>query len=249
MALLLCLSFVFIAIAPGTSEAGIPTFDATNLIQNILTVLQEIMSVVNQGTQISNQAQQIANQVKSLSTLGDGLFNELNGLSNSNISDLDRLLSQARGIQFNVGQVNSEFDAMFPQGTDWDTIPINQFGSEFDRWNQNLSDSAKFSMNAQIIVNRVRENYNRMEQILNQSRGADGEVRQIQAANQSLALISSQLGDVTQTLAAGQRVTSTAVAASAAEKRAQAEAAGRLRDNYANKGPAPSKYTSINSLP
>lgn len=246
LALFLCFSMALVAGSPTQSgAAGIPVMDLTNFTQNLISALQNIMSVVNDATRAANQGRQISNQVKSLTTLGGGLFNTVNGLANSNITELDSLVSTAQGINFNAGQVNTQFDTMFPQGTTWSNIPIDQFGGEFNRWTQNLSDAAKFSMQAQTVVNRVRENYRRMTQILNQANGAEGEVRQIQAANQSLGVVSSQLGDITQTLVAGQRVTSTTAAVAAAEKAAKHEAKARLRSGYADKGPAASTHGSL----
>lgn len=242
VAMLICLS----VLAPTTSAfAGIPVMDLSNFAQNLIAAIQSILSVINDGTQLVNQGRQISNQLKSLDSLGSSMFGTVNALSDSNVRDLNDLLSNAQSIKFNANQVGAQFDSMFPPETEWSSVPIEQYGSEFDKWNNDLSDAARFSMHAQTVVNRVRDNYGRIKQILDQSDGADGEVRQIQAANQSLAVVSSQLGDITQTLVAGQRVTSTTAAVAASEKRAKAEASGRLRKDYTDVGPNPAVVSSL----
>lgn len=232
---------------PATAAAGIPVMDLTNFAQNLISAIQSILSVINDGQQLINQGRQISNQLKSLDNLGSSMFNSVNSLADGNVQDLNDLLLEAENIKFNANQVGTQFDAMFPPQTEWSSVPIEQYEPEFNKWNNDLSDAARFSMKAQTVVNRVRDNYDRIRQILNQSNGADGEVRQIQAANQSLAVVSSQLGDITQTLVAGQRVAATTAAVAASEKRAQAESSKRLWTDYAEKGPNPTVVTELQS--
>jgi len=61
-------------------------------------------------------------------------------------------------------------------------------------------------------------------------------VRQLQLANQQLALIHQELGNLVQTLTTASRVNANMAAASSGEKMLIREAKARRRDGYTNMG-------------
>lgn len=206
-------------------STGIPVFDGGNFSQNIISALQSIQQVYNQVTQLQNQATQIQYKLKSLKTLGSGSFNQLNGLLNGNINDLGAFLSSVNGIGYTLGSIRNQYDALFPQGTKWENVKMSEYSKYFGDWNDEVTNSARSSMEAQSVLSRLQSNYQQMIGILSQSRSADGEVRQLQASNEMLSVIGTQMGDLTHTMAATGRVIATAEAAGAAEKRASQRAA------------------------
>ncbi|SPD72440.1 putative Conjugal transfer/entry exclusion protein-like protein [uncultured Desulfobacterium sp.] len=255
-------AFVFLFLACSYSRAyaaGIPVMDLTNFVENLITATQQIQSVIKQAEQISNEVKQISNQVtqignqdfqislqqQSLRLMGSPQYNELLQIADQNIQAIQDLTSMAQELGFNVSQVRDQFDAIFPSNSDWQNMPITQFKDEFRQWDRNLLESAKMSADAQTIINRVSSNYDTINDILRQSQSADGEVRQLQVSNQGLALLSSQLGDITRTLVAEQRVASMAAATAASQMAAQQQAGTRLRNGYGDMGPEPQRLAEF----
>jgi P-type conjugative transfer protein TrbJ len=238
---LICLFIIPAPAHPG----GIPVFDAANLTQNVQAVIQAIQSVYNQTTQIQNQARQIEYKLRSLKTLGAGSYDQLNGLLNGNIHDLGTLLGTLRSIGYTYGSVRNQYDAIFPQDTAWERIRLSEYGNYFKSWNSEVSNSARTAMEAQSVLDRIQANHQQAIGILSQSRNSDGEVRQLQASNEMLSVLSAQMGDMTQTMSATGRVIATAEAASAAEKRASRRAAELSMQGYTSSSEVAPAYNKL----
>lgn len=247
LTLALFLACLVLISAPAYS-GGIPVFDAVNLMQNILGVLQEIQTVSNEATQIQNQMRQIQYKEQSLQTLGSGSYDQLNGLLNSNIRDLDAFLRNLNSIGYSLGGVRGQFDSIFPQDAAWDKVRLSDYGDYFKDWNREVTNSSRSAMEAQSVLSRVRQNQRQAIDILSQSRGANGEVRQLQASNEMLSVIAGQMGDMTETMAATGRVIATADAASAAEKRASRRAAEVAMRGYTTSTEVKPKYDKLPTL-
>ncbi len=240
--LLLVISLIFLLSQNTTRAGGFPVVDITNLTQNLISATNAVQQVAHDVTQITNQVQQIQYQVQSLQTLGEGSFEQLTGNLEMQLGELDLLYRSVDGISFQLNQVQEQYNNLFPASGVANT---DNYVNYFQAWQQELSDSALTAMKAQATINRISQSNMEARTILIQSKNAAGEVRQLQATNEMLSVLSHQMGEVTQTLSASGRVTATAAAVNAAEKQAQMRAKQRLIENYSDKGPPPVRYTRL----
>lgn len=214
------------------AASGFPVIDISNLTQNLLTAAQTL--------------QQLENQIRQMQTYTSSSYYGVNSALGNNYNDLGTLLGQVRGISYNLGNIQRQYEQVFPNQTQWDNIDPTQYGQYYKGWNSELSNSASTAMQAQGVITRIQGNNVRAQEILAQTDGADGEVRQLQAQNQMLGLMSSQLNDVNTTLATSARVTATAAAVSAGTKQNERSTAEMLRKNYTDLGTPPMQ---LNRLP
>ncbi|WGO96436.1 hypothetical protein QCD61_28145 (plasmid) [Pseudomonas viciae] len=210
------------------NATGIPVVDVANLSQTMITALNAVTSVANQAVQIANEVKMIQNQLQSLSMLGNSSFGVLNSNLNNQLSQLDGVLSTVKGVGFQINNVDNQFRTMFPEGTDWSTKDVSQYGGYFEKWSAQVQDSAKTAMQSQGVIENVRRNNLEASNILSQAKGADGEVRQLQAVNQMLGVLAGQMSDMTVALTAGGRSSASIAAAGQAERDAQRA----LMDNF-----------------
>jgi P-type conjugative transfer protein TrbJ len=201
------------AIPVNQSLAAVTVIDLSNLKQNTLTA-------VRTAQQIQNQLTMISNQVKTLTTLPTATFSQIKGIYDGNMRELNSIISDVKGISFDLDQIGSQYDQLYPQGQ-WSMMSTGQYADFFRKWNVELANAAKTAMKAQAVLDRSQDYMNETIDILNRSAGADGEVRQLQSTNQMLGIVSAQLGGLTENLATSTRIT----AMMAAEEAQQREAA------------------------
>jgi P-type conjugative transfer protein TrbJ len=106
----------------------------------------------------------------------------------------------------------------------------------YGRWQNELQNSAQIAMRAQANAAQLEQNARAATSLLQASRSADGEVRQLQTIVQMLSVVQSQLTTLTQTISAAERVNSNMAAAAAGEKLMEREARRRRRTNYTTRG-------------
>jgi conjugal transfer/entry exclusion protein len=107
-------------------------------------------------------------------------------------------------------------------------------------------DDALVAMSAQTQIDLLKRQNDVMMDILRQSQGANGELRQLQLINQSLAKIHDRLGTVVEVLATSQRVTAALAASASGQNLMIRESKQRRLDGYTNRG-RPSRV--LNRLP
>lgn len=207
---------------------GIPVIDVS-------AIAQMITQVANQMEQISNQVQMIENQARTLQTLGGGSFGELNGNLSQQVGQLNAVMNRVQGIGYQLGGIEQEFNQLFPPGTNWQSVPTQDVAPYYQRWSSQLQDASRTAMDSQGVVRNVQRNVSAAQGILADAQASDGEVRQLQATNEMLALLATQLGDMTMTMATTGRVT--ASAAAAAQTRSDVEA--ELQRRFLNPPPVP----------
>jgi type IV secretion system protein TrbJ len=204
--ILLSISLAFFFFGSNVIYAQWTVFDPVNLIQNILSVLHEAEANIQLATQIENE-------IKSLKLLGASTFADIQGILNNNINDLKSLVTDVQGIGFTIKNINTQYDAIFPDNASWDAVKLSNYPAYARDWNNKTTSSIKDAMKAQSILSRIIDTNNNVMSILSDVSGSDGQVRQLQASNQILVQMSSQLGDITQSLAVTSRMTATALAA------------------------------------
>jgi len=245
----LCTIMIIPFLSYKIQASGIPVVDIASLTQALQSAINQGTQIANQASQISNQIQSIQNQIRSLETLDKTNFDILNTNFSQQFSQISSVLSAANYVGFDLANVRSQFEALFPSGTDWETIDSSQYQDFYRQWNNTLSDSAKVAMEAQATIRQIQQRNTDAQNILSSVSEADGEVRQLQANNQMLSVMSQQIGDLNQTMATSGRISATLAAKSAAEYEAKRKAKISLMNNYPARGERIAPPPVISKLP
>ncbi|NTV61771.1 MAG: conjugal transfer protein [Chlorobiaceae bacterium] len=206
------------------ATAAMTVIDISNLKQNTLTA-------VRTAQQIQNQLTMISNQVKTLTTLPSSTFGQIKGIYDSNMRELNGIIDDVSGISFDLNQIGSQYDQLYPQGQ-WSNMSSGQYADILQKWNTELANAAKIAMKAQSTLSRSQDYTNETIDILNRSSGADGEVRQLQSTNQMLGIVSAQLGGLTENLATSTRITAMMAAEEAQRREASAAWSTKLMKGF-----------------
>ncbi len=174
---------VLVGLTAGPAHA-MSVFDASNFTQNLLTATRTLQQVNNQIKQLQNEALMLQNQARNLRSLD---FNALNDLRVA-LAATDRLIAEARGLAFQVTQVETQFATLYP-----DTYARTVTGSQLltdarEHWRNSL-EALRTAVRVQA---QVQENFRTDESVLGdlvtRSQGAAGALEAAQAGNQLLAL-------------------------------------------------------------
>jgi P-type conjugative transfer protein TrbJ len=193
-------ALVMAAVTSSTpAHAQFTVFDPTNYSQNILTAARTLQQINNQITMLQNQAMSLANQGKNLATI---TFPELQAITQT-IQQIDRLMGQARGIQYRVANLDEQFRAMFPTSFD-KALTNNQHVVDARARLDTSMDAYKQTMTVQAqVVENIAADEATLSGIVSRSQAAEGALQASQATNQLLALLAKQQFQL-QTLMAAQ---------------------------------------------
>jgi len=239
--ILLLLLFVIFSFGSNRLYAQWTVIDPSNLIENILSVLEEVEANINLVNQIENQ-------LKSLQRLGSSSFSAIQDILNNNTNDLEDLIAAVKGIGYLIDSINSEYDAIFPDNDGWDAEKLSNYPAYARDWNNKTTSSIKDAMKAQSVLSRIKDTNNNVISILSEVSGADGEVRQLQAMNQILSQMSSQLSDIAQTMAVTSRMTATALAAEESHKAASRQIIDNSLATFGEKDATKPAYGTLPKL-
>lgn len=200
-----------------------------------------LAELISQGLTMASQLEQLQSQVRymeqTLRQLDPTSFNNLLNTFNTLRWNYESLAGQIQTISFTARSVQSDFNRLFPKDKNaWTKVRSADFDSHYTSWQTEISNSALVAMSAQTQIDLVRRQNDGMTDILRQSQGANGELRQLQLINQSLAKIHDRLGTVVEVLATGQRVTAALAAAMSGEKLMIRESKQRRLDGYTSRG-------------
>lgn len=226
---------VLVTIPVNEAMAALTVIDLSNLQQNTLTA-------VRAAQQIQNQLSMISNQVKTLTMLPGETFGAVKGIYEGNLRELNGIIADVKGISFDLNQISSQYDQLYPQGQ-WSNMSTGQYADIFQKWNTELANAAKVAMKGQSVLDRSQDYNNEAIAILNRSSGADGEVRQLQSTNQMLGIVSAQLGGLTENLATSSRITAMMAAEEAQRREASAAWSAQLLEGLG------SHDTTIHGVP
>jgi P-type conjugative transfer protein TrbJ len=216
--MLSCVGPVGMVVALTPAAAQFTVFDPSNYSQNLLTAARTLQQVNNQIQSLQHEATMIMNQAKNLSRID---FPELQQL-NQTIQQIDQLMSQARGIGYRVGNVDTEFQRLFPHSLN-EALTTN--ARVVDAKARLDASMAAFNQTMQVqaqVVGSVNADSGLLAAIVEKSQGAEGSLQAQQASNQLLALAAKQQFQIQNMMAAQYRAE-----ALEAARRVQAEADAR----------------------
>jgi len=126
----------------------------------------------------------------------------------STIQRTQQLLSQAQGVVYNVSNIQSQFQSLYPNGYTGSTSSAQLIANAQARWQNTLSGYQDALKTQATVVGNLNTTQTQVSALVSSSQGATGALQATQAGNQLLALQSQQLADVTALLAAQGRALS-----------------------------------------
>ena len=162
--------------------------DPTNLAQNLMTAANTLEQINNQIKQLQNQAQSLMNQAKNLTNLDFSALNELRAA----LSATNQLIQQAQGLAFNVQQMETQFQQLYPESFSATVSSGQMVLDARKRWTNSL-DALRTATKVQSqAVQNFASDESTLTDLVNRSQSAVGALQATQATNQLLALQARQ---------------------------------------------------------
>ncbi|MFC4922723.1 P-type conjugative transfer protein TrbJ [Delftia deserti] len=162
--------------------------DPTNLVQNTLTAVRTLEQINNQIRQLQNEAQMLINQARNLASLP---FNVVSRLR-SNLALTQRLIAQAKGLAYDVTNMNQMFQRLYPEQYAATVGGDQMYKDAQERWKNTLNGlQTAMQMQAQASEN-LNDDEGVLADLVSQSQSAVGALQAMQATNQLLALQAKQ---------------------------------------------------------
>ncbi|MGY4259143.1 P-type conjugative transfer protein TrbJ [Bradyrhizobium sp. USDA 4516] len=192
-------------------------FDPSNYSQNLLTAARALEQINNQVRSLENQAQSLLNQAKHLASLPTSVLGQLT----STIGRMNSLITQAKGISFDVQKTQQDFAQLYPRQYGAATSSDRMVQDATARWNNSYEGLNQALMIQSAIVSNLDQDGQTLRTLMANSSAAVGSLQAQQSGNELLALQIKQ-ALLTQALLATQARAETL---RAAEERASAAAA------------------------
>ncbi|GAA3990403.1 P-type conjugative transfer protein TrbJ [Comamonas faecalis] len=171
-----------------TAHAQWVVVDPTNLVQNALTAIRTLEQINNQIRQLQNEAQMLVNQARNLASLPFSVVNRLR----NNLATTQRLIAQARGLAYEVANLDREFLRLYPEQYAASVSGAQMVRDAQERWRNTLNSlQTTMQMQAQVSQN-LGEDEGVLADLVGQSQSAQGALQAMQATNQLLALQAKQ---------------------------------------------------------
>lgn len=162
--------------------------DPTNLVQNALTAIRTLEQINNQIQQLQNEAQMLMNQARNLASLPSSVVGQLR----ANLATTERLIAQARGLAYNVTNLDREFARLYPEQYAATVSGDQMYQDARQRWQNTLNGlQTAMQMQAQVSQN-LSDDESMLADLVSQSQSATGALQAMQATNQLLALQAKQ---------------------------------------------------------
>lgn len=221
-----------LGIALATPATALVVFDPSNYTQNVLTAARTLEQINNQITSLQNQAKMLINQARNLTSLDFSVLNDLK----RTIAQTERLVSQAKGLSFDVASMEQQFKQLYPQQYAASVSGDQMLKDARDRW-QRSRDALEttLKMQAQVSENLATDE-GALGDLVSRSQSAAGILEATQATNQLLALQAKQAIDGARLKLAQDRAVATEQARAIAEE----ERAREVRRRFMGSG---SSYT------
>jgi P-type conjugative transfer protein TrbJ len=170
------------------SASAIPVFDASVYSQTLLNASRALVQINNQIQSLQNEATMLQNMAANLKKLDFNSVNQLTG----DLQRVDALMLQAQGISYNINTTTARFQNLYRQEYSA-AVTSNQLVMDAKtRWLESMN-SFQQTMGVQSqVVQNVQSDKQLLQDLVNQSQGAEGALQAQQATNQLLALSTKQ---------------------------------------------------------
>ena len=126
----------------------------------------------------------LINQARNLTSLPYSSLQQLT----STIQRTQQLLSQAQGIAYNVANIQSQFQSLYPTGYTGSTSSAQLIAQAQTRWQNTLSGFQDALKTQATVVGNLNTAQTQVNALVSSSQGATGALQATQAGNQLLAL-------------------------------------------------------------
>lgn len=142
-------------------------------------------------------------------------FTDLKNSIDSTKAQYEMLRGQADFIKYNINDVRSQFDRLFPGAKN---IPASQLNSRRGDWYHEVSGSARAAMTGQALIDNTAATSQTIRQLVDLSRASASQMQQLQIMNQMLGKLTMQVGDLVRVLATSNRAVASHIATQNAEQ-------------------------------
>ena len=156
--------------------------DPTNLVQNTMTAARTLEQINNQIKQLQNEAQMLINQARNLASLPSSVVGQLR----ANLATTQRLIAQAKGLAYDVTNLDREFQRLYPEQYAATVSGNQMYRDAQERWKNTLSGlQPTMQMQAQASQN-LSDDEGVLADLVGKSQSAVGALQAMQAMNQLL---------------------------------------------------------------
>ena len=183
-------TLAFGAVQPAHAIFGIgdTVFDEFNFMQNMMTAANTLEQISNQVEQLQNEAQMLMNQARNLASLPSSVVSRLR----SNLATTQRLIAQAKGLAYDVANMDREFARLYPEQYAATVSGDQMYRDAQARWKNTLNGlQTTMQMQAQASQN-LHDDEGVLADLVGKSQSAVGALQAMQATNQLLALQAKQ---------------------------------------------------------
>ena len=228
------------AAAPAV-ESQWTVFDPTNHVENILQAARALEQIQNQVEQIQNQVQSLTNQATMLQNLGFDASGELN----TAMQQVQQLMSSAQRVTFETGQVDRQFEEVYPEtyeGADFATV-----AGQADQWVAENRATLQAAMRTQAhVAQGMSGTEGRISAALAASNSAPGQKAAVQATNQLVGILASQIQEMQGLMITQARAIDSKIAAENAAKARSKEMRDRMWEGLSDERRSPVPNPFIN---
>lgn len=205
--------------------------DVGVLTQILAESIQQVAYLIQAVGQLGTQIQLMETTLSRLDGRSyDGIQHLLTDTSN-NFSALTRDIN---AVGYTLDDINRNYRTAFP--STYQMAPTESFEGTRTRWQNEVLSSALVAARAQSELAALQSNTDQAVAIVSASRGAPGEVAQLQAVVQMLGVMQSQMKMLVEDLVTVGRVQTNAAAAAASDRQMSREIHRRNLLNYTDRG-------------
>lgn len=164
--------------------AQVVVFDPSNYSQNLLTAARALNQINNQIKGLENQAQMLLNGAKNLTRLPSTVAGELT----SKINEINGLITQAKGITFDVQKTNSDFERFYPRQYTAAISSDRMVQDATARWDNTYQALKQTLVTQATIASALDQDGQTLRTLMASSTGAVGSLQAHQTGNELLAL-------------------------------------------------------------
>ena len=177
-----------LAFIPVRQVNAIAVFDGANYSQNLLTAVRTLEMIANQVQALQNQVVMIDGMSRNLAPLD---YSALAAIDTA-LREINRMMSAARGIAFEIARTEQLFARFFPKDYA-DTVTGDELARDArQRWEYAM-DALRQTMLVQAqVVHNVDADTGELARLIALSQAAVGNLQAQQAANQIVALSAKQ---------------------------------------------------------
>jgi P-type conjugative transfer protein TrbJ len=165
-------------------RAQVVVFDPSNYSQNILTAARALDQINNQIRSLENQAQMLLNGTKNLTRLPTTVAGELT----SKINEINGLITQAKGIAFDVQKTTSDFERFYPRQYTAAVSSDRMVQDANARWENTYQALKQTLVTQATIASALDQDGQTLRTLMTNSSGAVGSLQAQQTGNELLAL-------------------------------------------------------------